>query len=164
MAPSLRRKSSVVRNDSIGGGAHGHHSGKDNFDSLTYVDDESDIWKAAAATEHYRYRGNFWNSGKHATLLCYLLIASVGIVQATVAYLTNLTSAYFISVSIFGVCVSRSTCVVTKFSHVYSPRMAFFSPLFSHFRTSTVMSTFFYKRVLSAELSFVSSFRNCSLP
>lgn len=54
---------------------------------------------AALATEHYMHRGIFWNSGKHETLVTYLLIATVGIVQATVAYLTNLTSAYFIGVS-----------------------------------------------------------------
>lgn len=100
MGKTLRRKSSVIRNDSLGGSGHGHaHDGKDNFDSLTYVDDESDVWKASAATEHYLHRGNFWNDGKHRTLVSYLLIASVGIVQATVAYFTNLTSSYFIGVS-----------------------------------------------------------------
>lgn len=101
MGKSLRRKSSVIRNDSLGGGSHhggGHHSKTENFDSLTYIDDESDVYKSAAATEHYLHRGIFWNSGKHKTLICYLLIAAVGIVQATVAYLTNLTSTYFISV------------------------------------------------------------------
>lgn len=107
MSRRLHRKSSgIVRNDSLGGGAHGDHgshSKTENFDSLTYVADESDVWKAAAATEHYLHRGNFWNSGKHATLVCYVLIAMVGIVQATVAYLANLMAAYFISVSSYEV-------------------------------------------------------------
>ena len=63
MGKTLRRKTSVVRNDSLGGsGRDGHaHGGKDNFVSLTYIDDESVVWKATAAIDHYLHRGNFWN-------------------------------------------------------------------------------------------------------
>lgn len=96
-----RNSSKVCRNDSLGGGDHSHHANghADNFDSLTYVTDESDAWRAMAAKEHYRHRGNFWNEGKHQTMITYLEIAAIGIVQASVAYFTNLLSNYFIKVS-----------------------------------------------------------------
>jgi hypothetical protein len=95
------RKSSDIRSDSLGSSGHheGHaHRGK-NFDSLTYVTDESDAWRAHVATSHYLHRGQFWNAGKHATLMRYILIATVGIAQAAVAYFTNITSNWFITVS-----------------------------------------------------------------
>jgi chloride channel 7 len=50
------------------------------------------VWRAEVASSHYRHRGAFWNGGKHEMLLRYLQIAAVGILQATVAYLTNLLS------------------------------------------------------------------------
>lgn len=92
-------KSFGIRQDSLGGVANGHHHHEKNFDSLTYVTDESDAWRASVATTHYQHRGNFWNDGKHATLVRYTLIAVVGIVQACVAYFANITSSYFITVS-----------------------------------------------------------------
>ena len=126
----------------MGGGSHGHHdSHHDNFDSLTYIDDESDVWKAAAATDHFLHRGIFWNSGKHQTLICYLLIASVGILQATVAYLTNLLSAYFIG---------------NKYSHVYSLLQdgsvgrAFFKFVFTQLTFAMIASIFVWIEPVSA--------------
>ena len=49
--------------------------------------------------EHYAHRGNFWNDGKHETLMRYLFIAIVAITQAAIAYFTNICSDLFISVS-----------------------------------------------------------------
>jgi len=100
-------RSSSVRHDSIGGahgGNHGgHHDNNDhNFDSLTYVTDESDVWRAMCQTEHYSHRGHFWNEGKHLELMTYVLMGLVGILQASVAYFTNLTSIYFIEVRNIG--------------------------------------------------------------
>ena len=100
------RRGSWIRKDSLGNaGGGGHHhsesSSNVNFDSLTYILDESDAWRAHAATEHYRHRGKFWNKGKHHTLVGYLLLACVGMGQACVAYFTNLTSTFFISVSTY---------------------------------------------------------------
>ena len=98
MKKLIHRTSSTVRNDSIGGKSHDAHHGGENVESLTYVTDESDAWRAMAATEHYRHRGHFWNEGKHQTSQTYILTAVVGMVQALVAYGTNIASAYFIDV------------------------------------------------------------------
>ena len=100
-------RSSSVRHDSIGGAHGGHHGGHHdnndhNFDSLTYVTDESDVWRAMCQTEHYSHRGHFWNEGKHLELMTYVLMGLVGILQASVAYFTNLTSIYFIEVRNIG--------------------------------------------------------------
>mmetsp|Transcript_3077 Transcript_3077/g.6128 ORF Transcript_3077/g.6128 Transcript_3077/m.6128 type:complete len:110 (-) Transcript_3077:60-389(-) len=57
------------------------------------------------ATEHYYHRGKFWNQGKHETSMRYVLLSLVGIVQAAVAYGTNICSSYFIS---------------SKYNHVYA--------------------------------------------
>ena len=98
----MNRRVSSCRQDSLGSTHHHHHlhpSNKvpQNVDSLTYIDDESDVWRAHYSLEHYQHRGTFWNAEKHTTFIQYLLIAAVGIAQALVAYLTNLSSAYLIS-------------------------------------------------------------------
>ena len=96
------KRSFSVSSQHMGNHHHGGHhedlTTTPNVDSLTYVEDESDAWRAHEATEHYQHRGKFWNKGKHATLIRYLLVALVGITQAAVAYFTNLSSNYFIKV------------------------------------------------------------------
>lgn len=96
------------REDSLGSSHHHHtvnsltapsataRTSNVNIDSLTYVDDESDAWRAHYSLEHYQHRGKIWNAEKHATLVRYALIAGVGVVQAMVAYFTNLTSSFLI--------------------------------------------------------------------
>ena len=99
MRGGRRKSTKEIRHDSLGSSGH-HHSGlvqSKNFDSLTYVTDESDIWRASVATDHYRHRGEFWNEGKHKTAKRYVIIASTGIVQACVAYLANLASNQLIN-------------------------------------------------------------------
>ncbi|CAB9504170.1 Putative chloride channel-like protein CLC-g [Seminavis robusta] len=94
---SFRRRTSSVREDCLGSSHSHHHHHEKNVDSMTFVDDESDVWRAHYALDHYQHRGNlFWNAGKHKTLIQYLLIGAVGVVQAIVAYGTNLTSAHII--------------------------------------------------------------------
>ena len=96
----LRRKTTAsIRLDGIGS-SHGHDdedTNTRNFESLTYVDDESDVSRAHLAAEHYRHRGQFWNDGKHQTMIRYVMIIVIGLVQATVAYLTNVTTNYFVT-------------------------------------------------------------------
>ena len=70
-----------------------HHK---NLESLTYEQCESDAYRAHVALDHYHHRGRFWNSGKHETMVRYLLTALVGIMQGAVAYFTNILSTYFI--------------------------------------------------------------------
>jgi hypothetical protein len=101
MTKVLHKKSSSIRSDSMGGGAHGDRHGKvTNLDSLTYVTDESDVWRASIASQHYQHRGIFWNIGKHQTLMAYVLIALIGMVQACVAYFANMMTSSFVSVSL----------------------------------------------------------------
>ena len=97
---NYRDGSRSCRQDSLGSSHHHHGTASTNtknVDSLTYVDDESDAWRAHYSLEHYQHRGKFWNAEKHHLLVQYLLIAAVGVVQALVAYFTNLSSAFLIS-------------------------------------------------------------------
>lgn len=112
MAPRyglMHRKSSTtgaeIRYDHVGSFHHEHHhsshkNSNKTFDSLTYVSDESDLSRGAAATDHMDHRGKFWNQGKHETLIRYLNITATGMIQAVVAYVTNLVSIFFIEVSV----------------------------------------------------------------
>ena len=98
-----QQRSSSIREDSLSSSFQVFHSTSTsnspprNVESLTYVDDESDAWRAHYAQEHYQHRGRFWNAGKHATCVKYGLMAAIGVVQACVAYCTNITSIYFIT-------------------------------------------------------------------
>jgi chloride channel 7 len=90
-----------VRYDSLGSSSEPHdhahaHQHVPNMESLTYEQYESDVYKAHVALDHMHHRGSFWNSGKHETLIRSLLTATVGIMQACVAYFVNLLSAFFI--------------------------------------------------------------------
>jgi chloride channel 7 len=82
---------------SHGHGANVGETHGSNIDSLSYALEDSDAWRAHLAAEHYNHRGKFWNEGKHATMVRYVLIAVVAIVQASIAYFTNILSTYFIN-------------------------------------------------------------------
>ena len=95
-----KKRQSVFAGDSIGSHGHAIKSKKDiNVQSLTYVADESDVWRAHGAIEHFMLRGEFWNHGKFKTIQTYYWIIMTGIVQAIIAYGTNLSSKVFIDVS-----------------------------------------------------------------
>ncbi len=95
--------SMAIRSDSYGYNPEGHHGGEDadapKIDSLTYEADESEVFRAYVASQHYRQRGNFWNDGKRETLLRYFNLTLIGILQGFVAYFTNVISHSFIKVS-----------------------------------------------------------------
>jgi chloride channel 7 len=59
--------------------------------------EDSDAWRAHLAAEHYNHRGKFWNEGKHATMVHYILIAAVAIVQSSAAHFTTVLSTHFIN-------------------------------------------------------------------
>ena len=163
------RRGSWIRKDSLGnagGGSH-HHSKSinnvNNFDSLTYILDESDAWRAHAATEHYRHRGEFWNKGKHHTSLGYLLLACVGMGQACVAYFTNLTSTFFISVSTFirnKKQYSRTT-KVDKNSFPYSNMLCFlknkFNFVYGLLQEGRCFMAFFYFVSIQVAFAMIAS-------
>lgn len=86
-----------IRRDSMGSAPHAAHSHAKNMDSLTYSENESDVFRAHVALDQYHHRGRFWNSGKHETSLRYIYIFLVGVVQGAIAYGTNVVSLYFIS-------------------------------------------------------------------
>ena len=95
-----KKRKSVFAGDSYGSHGHAIKSKKDiNVQSLTYVADESDVWRAHWAIEHFMLRGEFWNHGKFKTIQTYYWIIMTGIVQAIIAYGTNLSSKVFIDVS-----------------------------------------------------------------
>ncbi|KAG7374782.1 chloride channel [Nitzschia inconspicua] len=92
-----QQRNSVFRHDAFGQTGHVRYKKKNvNCESLTYVADESDVWRAHEAMEHYMHRGDFWNAGKHFMIGTYSRIALTGIFQACVAYATNITSNHFI--------------------------------------------------------------------
>ncbi|KAL7559471.1 hypothetical protein ACA910_017485 [Epithemia clementina (nom. ined.)] len=64
--------------------------------SLTYTTDESDVWRAHNALEHYQQRGQFWNVDKLKSIRRYYVIAMTGILQGCVAYFVNLGSSALI--------------------------------------------------------------------
>ena len=93
-------RQSVFRNASYGSHGHKKSSKKNvNVQSLTYVADESDVWRAHWAIEHYMLRGEFWNHGKFKTIQAYYWIVMTGIMQACIAYAVNMSSKVFIEVS-----------------------------------------------------------------
>ena len=95
-----KARKSVYSGDSYGSHGAAIKAKKDiNVQSLTYVADESDVWRAHWTIEHFMLRGRFWNHAKFKTLQTYYWIAMTGIVQAIIAYGTNITSKTFIEVS-----------------------------------------------------------------
>ena len=123
-------------------GDHGHHHGKTkNVDSLTYVTDESDAWRGHDALRHIKYRGRFWNEGKYDTLKEYILIAMVGVVQASIAYFANISSSYFIKVNIQ---FEETYCIAPQSNYfVHDVTQSEPTPFFLFHRASTVMSTIY---------------------
>lgn len=85
-----------IRDDSLGSSSEHKHGPSTKIHSQNYIEDESEVWKAHKILEHHLHRGKFWNTGKHETVTRYIIIASIGIIQAIVAYTTNIISAIFI--------------------------------------------------------------------
>ena len=96
----LKTRKSVVAGDSFGSHGHERKEKKNvNFQNLNYVADESDVWRAHWALEHFKMRGTFWNHAKFKTIQTYCHIIMTGIVQAAIALGTNYASKEFIEVS-----------------------------------------------------------------
>ena len=93
-------KKSVVAGDSLGFHGHEIKSKKNiNYQSMTFVPDESDVWRAHWTIEHYMLRGRFWNQKKFENIQTYFWIIMTGIVQAAIAFGANFSSKVFIEVS-----------------------------------------------------------------
>jgi hypothetical protein len=70
------------------------------IDSLQYLKDESEAYRAFNAANHFHYRGTFWNEGKRQVMVRYLQLVAIGIIQGSIAYFTNVVSHVFIEVRI----------------------------------------------------------------
>lgn len=93
------KKKYAFRQDSMGYSADDHHAGSDvQIGSLTYLDDESEAYRAYNAANHYYHRGTYWNEGKRQVMVRYFQLAMIGLLQGSVAYFTNFFSHLFIEV------------------------------------------------------------------
>mmetsp|Transcript_4454 Transcript_4454/g.9869 ORF Transcript_4454/g.9869 Transcript_4454/m.9869 type:complete len:934 (-) Transcript_4454:323-3124(-) len=117
----------TVRGDGYGGGGHTAHGASSAHDahangngppprpprggyyssmnSHNYEPDESEVWRAYVAQQHFSNRGQWWTTGKLRALKRWGLTFCVGIVQAVIATACNLTSRKLGAV---------------KFEHVYA--------------------------------------------
>ena len=89
-----------IRSDSMGYNPNSHHHDDVKIESLGFQGDESQIFRAYKASNHYKSRGKFWNDGKRDTLLRYINLTFIGIFQGTIAYFTNYIAKSFIDVSL----------------------------------------------------------------
>lgn len=120
-------RKSVVAGDSYGWHGHAVKEKKNiNYQSLSYVADESDVWRAHWTVEHFNLRGRFWNHAKFKTLQNYYWIVLTGIVQAAIAYGTNASSKTFIDMK-FGMATRHleEGEILTAFLWFYLVQLAF---------------------------------------
>ena len=109
LARSLARPppASPSRGDGYGGG--GAPRGKSppggaSLQSHNYEPDESEVWRAYVAQQHFSNRGQWWTTGKLRALKRWMLTMVVGVVQAIIAVLCNFFTIYFMEM---------------KYDHVY---------------------------------------------
>jgi H+/Cl- antiporter ClcA len=92
-------KTTSLRGDGYGGGgfyrpldSHGRPILVDSIESHNYEPDESEVWRAYVAQNHFQNRGQWWTTGKKRALKRWVLTFAVGVIQALVATFCNLTS------------------------------------------------------------------------
>lgn len=61
-----------------------------NIQSHNYEPDESEIWRAYVAQQHFKNRGQWWTTGKKRSIKRWLLTMIIGAIQALIAYLSNI--------------------------------------------------------------------------
>jgi hypothetical protein len=61
-----------------------------NIQSHNYEPDESEIWRAYVAQQHFKNRGQWWTTGKKRSIKRWLLTMIIGAIQAVIAYLSNI--------------------------------------------------------------------------
>ena len=85
----------TVRGDGYGGGGGGH-SGRGGYasslQSHNYEPDESEVWRAYVAQQHFTNRGQWWTTGKLRALKRWGLTFLVGVLQAVIATTCNMAS------------------------------------------------------------------------
>lgn len=94
-----KKNNLAVRQDGLGYSPD-HHASNVKISSLSYFGDESQAFKAYAASEHYSYRGTFWNKAKRQIMVRYAQLAMIGLCQGSVAYWCNYACHFFTEVSL----------------------------------------------------------------
>ena len=61
----------------------------EHVQSHNYEPDESEIWRAYTAQQHFRNRGQWWTTGKKRALKRWSLTLLIGVVQGIVAFMCN---------------------------------------------------------------------------
>mmetsp|Transcript_32800 Transcript_32800/g.39841 ORF Transcript_32800/g.39841 Transcript_32800/m.39841 type:complete len:791 (-) Transcript_32800:289-2661(-) len=72
------------------------HPNRSRIESHNYTEEESEIWKAHKESEFHLHAGKVWNTSKYGTIHIYAIIAVIGMLQAVVAYTTNIISSTLI--------------------------------------------------------------------
>jgi len=62
------------------------------FESHNYEPDESEVWRAYVAQQHFQNRGQRWTTGKKRALKRWTLTFLIGVIQACVAAICNLAT------------------------------------------------------------------------
>lgn len=94
-----KKETFAVRSDSLGYNPDAHHDDDVKIESLGYQGDESEVFRAYAASQHYKTRGKYWNDGKRDIMIRYMNLTMIGLAQGSVAYFTNFFAKSFIDVS-----------------------------------------------------------------
>ena len=84
-----------VRGDGYGGGGTNHTSTaapRTTLQSHNYEPDESEVWRAYVAQQHFSNRGQWWTTGKLRALKRWGLTLVVGVLQAMIATTCNMAS------------------------------------------------------------------------
>ena len=102
----MRRLPAPPRGDGYGGGGAPHRKPPPgaSLQSHNYEPDESEVWRAYVAQQHFSNRGQWWTTGKLRALKRWMLTMVVGVVQAIIAVLCNFFTIYFMEM---------------KYDHVY---------------------------------------------
>lgn len=84
----------TVRGDGYGGGGGGGGRGgyASSLQSHNYEPDESEVWRAYVAQQHFTNRGQWWTTGKLRALKRWGLTFLVGVLQAVIATTCNMAS------------------------------------------------------------------------
>ena len=62
----------------------------ENVQSHNYEPDESEVWRAYVAQQHFRNRGQWWTTGKKRALKRWSLTFLVGVFQGIIAFMCNM--------------------------------------------------------------------------
>lgn len=99
-----------IRGDGYGGGGNGSAHGLDRSESQdsqplypaarrnpaadvqshNYEPDESEVWRAHVAQQHFSNRGQWWTTGKKRSMRRWMLTMIIGVIQAILAFLSNI--------------------------------------------------------------------------